>query len=294
MSLIFESKNYIVQSAEFPLVDRNDGGHITIDPKFKISTRQELSPAQAIELMRLTIVAGAAMNSVLKRNGVDIGRINYQDNGNWSVFNPEGPQLHYHLYGRAKSAIIQKYGQTLHLPHKDEDPDYYKSLKPLTTADVSEIKNEMASIFKKEEYSDAQWKLNKPDSMTRQVSFFAEKLEFEIDPSDLFAALNNEERIIVIDSRQAKAYQQEHIPGAIHLHYSEMDNNHTKHFDKEAIYAVYCDGIGCNASTKGALNLSRLGFKVKEVIGGLQKWKIDGFTTEGKLGMAGQNISCAC
>src|SRR5689334_1279270 len=100
MAIIFESLNFIVQSAEFPLVDRNDGGHITIDPKFKVSNRQDLTSREAIELMRLTMIVGEAMTIVMNRHGVDIGRINYQDNGNWSVFTPEGPQLHYHLYGR--------------------------------------------------------------------------------------------------------------------------------------------------------------------------------------------------
>jgi hypothetical protein len=40
-------------------------------------------------------------------------------------------------------------------------------------------------------------------------------------------------------------------------------------FDRGKVYVVYCDGIGCNASTKGAYNLARLGFRVKELLGGL-------------------------
>jgi diadenosine tetraphosphate (Ap4A) HIT family hydrolase len=159
MAVIFESANFIVQSAEAPLIDRNDGGHITIDPKFKITTRQELTVQQAIELMRLTMVAGEAMTTVMKKHGVDIGRINYQDNGNWAVFKPEGPQLHYHIYGRAKNAVIQKYGQTLHFPHKDEFPDLYKNLKLLTNEDVQEIKKEIERLLKEERYADDLWHL---------------------------------------------------------------------------------------------------------------------------------------
>lgn len=56
---------------------------------------------------------------------------------------------------------------------------------------------------------------------------------------------------------------------------------------------VYCDGIGCNASTKGALNMTRLGFQVKELIGGIEWWKFDGYTTRGtKAG--GVKVDCAC
>jgi hypothetical protein len=161
MALIYESENFIVQSADFPLVDRNDGGHITIDPKFKISIRQELSPRQAIELMRLTLVAGEAMTQTLIQHGVDLGRVNYQDNGNWAVFKPGGPQLHYHLYGRAKSAVHQKYGQTLHMPHKDEHPEYYKKLNKLTEADIEGIKESIVHLLNQTKYSDEAWGLNK-------------------------------------------------------------------------------------------------------------------------------------
>ncbi len=159
MAIIFETPDFIVQSAEFPLVDRKDGGHITIDPKFKVSTRQELTPRQAIGLMRLTMIAGEAMATIMNKHGVDIGRINYQDNGNWSVFKQEGPQLHYHLYGRAKSARIQKYGQTLYMPHKDEDPAFYKAYEKLTGQDIDAIGNEMKRLLGLEKYSDHKWSL---------------------------------------------------------------------------------------------------------------------------------------
>ena len=159
MALIYESENFLVQSAVQPLVDRNDGGHITIDPKFKVSVRQQLSPKQAIELMRLISIAGEAMTTVMKKNGVDIGRINYQDNGNWGVFKPEGPQFHYHLYGRATNAVYQKYGQTLFMPHKDTDPAYYESFKPLTKEDVEDIREEILRLLKEEKYNDENWTL---------------------------------------------------------------------------------------------------------------------------------------
>lgn len=160
MAVIYQSKNFLVQAPEAPLVDRNDGGHITIDPLTAVCTRQELHPKQAVELMRLIAVAGNAMEKVMNSHGVDIGRINYQDNGNWSVFKPGGPTLHYHLYGRAKSAgSNQPYGQTLHFPHKDEYPELYSSLKPLTAEDVAGIKNEMEQLFLEERYSDREWGL---------------------------------------------------------------------------------------------------------------------------------------
>ena len=91
MTMIYESENFFVEAVEKPHVDRDDGGHIKIYPKVRIRDRQQLSPKQAIELMKLTIIVGQAMTKIMNEHGVDIGRINYQDNGNWSVFKPEGP-----------------------------------------------------------------------------------------------------------------------------------------------------------------------------------------------------------
>ena len=101
--------------------------------------------------------SGDAMTTVMTRHRVDIGRINYQDNGNWSVFKPEGPQLHYHLYGRAKSAVYQKYGQTLFMPHKDDDPAYYENFKSLTKEDVESMREEIIALLKDNRYSDDNW-----------------------------------------------------------------------------------------------------------------------------------------
>ena len=142
-----------------PHIDRDDGGHIKITPKVRYSIRQELTPKQAIKLMRLTIVVGEAMTKIMNEHGVDIGRINYQDNGNWYVFKPEGPYLHIHLYGRAKSAKMQKYGDACYFPHKEERPDLWKGLKPLTKEDVKDIRKEIKRLLKKNKYSNSEWNL---------------------------------------------------------------------------------------------------------------------------------------
>jgi diadenosine tetraphosphate (Ap4A) HIT family hydrolase len=157
MALIYESANYIVEAVEKPHVDRNDGGHIKIYPKVRIIDRQQLSPKQAIELMKLTMIVGEAMSKVMNEHGVDIKRINYQDNGNWSVFKPEGPYLHIHLYGRAESAKIQKYGQALNFPHREEQPEFYENLKPLNTDDVKDIRAVIEKLINENKYSGSEW-----------------------------------------------------------------------------------------------------------------------------------------
>ncbi|MDP4261738.1 MAG: rhodanese-like domain-containing protein [Bacteroidota bacterium] len=130
--------------------------------------------------------------------------------------------------------------------------------------------------------------------MNAQIQHYENKLAFEIDPSDLFAALNTGEKIVPLDARKQHGYEDEHIPGAINIPHATMTEESTQHLDKDVLYVTYCDGIGCNASTKGALNMARLGFKVKELTGGIEWWKFDGYATEGKKAVKGLSVQCAC
>ena len=57
----------------------------------------------------------------------------------------------------------------------------------------------------------------------------------------------------------------------------EMKSESTARLDRGKVYVVYGDGIGCNASTKGAYKLARLGFRAKELLGGLDWWRRDGY-----------------
>jgi rhodanese-related sulfurtransferase len=131
--------------------------------------------------------------------------------------------------------------------------------------------------------------------MNDQLKHYQDKLAYEMDPSDLFFALNKGEKIIALDARQTFGYEAEHIPGAINIPHREMNEQTTRQLSRDFTYVIYCDGIGCNASTKGALNMTQMGFRVKELIGGIQWWKFDGYATEGfKASPEGIKIECAC
>jgi len=130
--------------------------------------------------------------------------------------------------------------------------------------------------------------------MQKQIEFYENKLAYEMDPADLFDALESSTNYVVIDARKKHGFDKERIPTAINLPHREMDEENTKHLDKEKIYVCYCDGIGCNASTRGALNMAKLGFKVRELLGGIEWWKFDGYATEGSQPTAGSLVQCAC
>jgi len=130
--------------------------------------------------------------------------------------------------------------------------------------------------------------------MNVQQLFYMQKLHFEIDSYDLAEAQTKGEKIVVIDARSAEAFETEHISGAISLPHRIMSEESTSQFDKDVLYVTYCSGVGCNASTKGALNMVNLGFNVKELIGGLDWWKKEGYQTEGKNAGGKNIVACGC
>jgi rhodanese-related sulfurtransferase len=109
---------------------------------------------------------------------------------------------------------------------------------------------------------------------------FIAKLAFETDPSDVHADLGKGVTgILVVDCRSAEDYAAGHVPGAFSLPYRTIEAV-APSLPKDKLIVAYCAGVHCNASTKGALQLSALGFKVKEMVGGFQGWKDEGFEVE--------------
>ena len=127
-----------------------------------------------------------------------------------------------------------------------------------------------------------------------QADFYKAKLQYETDAWDLSESLNNGENVIVIDARSTDAYAIEHIPNALNIPHRTMNLETMQHLDKNKTYITYCDGIGCNASTKAALKMAELGFTVKELLGGLDWWCRDGYETHGKEARAGRKVLCGC
>ncbi len=129
--------------------------------------------------------------------------------------------------------------------------------------------------------------------------FFLSKLALHTDAWDVAEDLRNGVKdIVVIDTRSTEHYQRGHIPGAISFPHRTMNEASTAHLDRSKTYVTYCDGIGCNGSTKGACKLAGLGFRVKEMLGGLDFWLRDGHpvaqgNAPGSL-VGGMLVECAC
>jgi len=109
------------------------------------------------------------------------------------------------------------------------------------------------------------------------AAYMQAKLAYHTDAwdvaEDLKAGVSD---IVVIDTRAHGHYLAGHVPGAVSFPHRTMSAETTAGLDRDKTYVTYCDGIGCNGSTQGAYKLAKLGFKVKEMLGGVDFWVRDG------------------
>ncbi|MGW4158343.1 rhodanese-like domain-containing protein [Streptomyces sp. NPDC004788] len=128
-----------------------------------------------------------------------------------------------------------------------------------------------------------------------QLAYYHAKLAYEIDAADLRTALEEGQDLVVIDGRGSAAYEREHIPGAVSIPHRSISQDSLALLSRTPLYVAYCDGIGCTASTKTAIKLATSGFRVKELIGGLDWWKREGYATEGQAApCASHAVDCGC
>ena len=139
-----------------------------------------------------------------------------------------------------------------------------------------------------------------PASPEATRDFMLHKLSFHADAWDVAEDLRNRvAELVVIDTRSEAHYARGHVPGAVSFPHRQMTAESTARLDRSKVYVTYCDGIGCNGSTKGAYKLASLGFTVKEMLGGLDFWIRDGQPVAtgdapGALPAAAPAIDCAC
>lgn len=156
MAVFYKTKDFLVESHPQPFVSRGDGGHIRIRVKDgSITDRTKLIPQQAIELMRLSMIVGEAMEKGMNKNGVPVVKINYQDMGNWAYKENKLPFLHVHVFGRSRDSVKQPFPESVYLP--DRDTGFYDGFEPLAKEDEETIMNIINKLFQQERYNDKYW-----------------------------------------------------------------------------------------------------------------------------------------
>lgn len=160
MPQILDTEDFIVTAYDEPHHSRENGGHVVITPKLHFVHRTELPLDLAAKLMHLTMIVGEATTTVMKAKGLDVVRINYQDNGNWAYKQPQKePQLHIHLYIRTtdekhpdNDPRFQAFPDALVFP--DRATGYYNSFVSLTDQDCLDIRDEINKLLSTPKYSE--------------------------------------------------------------------------------------------------------------------------------------------
>jgi rhodanese-related sulfurtransferase len=120
--------------------------------------------------------------------------------------------------------------------------------------------------------------------MTDAIAYFSAKLALETDASDVYDAQRAGETFVLVDVRGDAAWEQGRIAGAIHIPHSEIAERAAAEIDPAVPVVVYCWSPGCNGGAKGALAFAKLGYSVKEMIGGYEYWVREGQPTETDAG----------
>ncbi|MDH6180462.1 rhodanese-related sulfurtransferase [Microbacteriaceae bacterium SG_E_30_P1] len=108
------------------------------------------------------------------------------------------------------------------------------------------------------------------------LAHFEAKLRFETDPSDVRAAQAAGESFAFIDTRGDAAWAQGRAEGAVHLPTAQIAERAKDLVAPGTPVVVYCWGPACNGATKAAIEFARLGYSVREMIGGFEYWAREG------------------
>jgi rhodanese-related sulfurtransferase len=118
------------------------------------------------------------------------------------------------------------------------------------------------------------------------AAFFEARMACQTDVSDVHAMLESSDTgVFLVDTRDDAAWQQGHIPRALHLPTDVIPQRAAVLLDRSVPVVTYCWGPGCNGSTRAALALSRLGYRVREMIGGFEYWVREGLPIESAAGV---------
>ncbi|AXE84342.1 rhodanese-like domain-containing protein [Streptomyces sp. NPDC006129] len=121
-----------------------------------------------------------------------------------------------------------------------------------------------------------------PAAPAEAAAHFRAGLAFHTDVSDVAAALaaGGDPGFVLVDSRSTEAWDQGHVPGALHLPTALVTEQAGQLLDRSVPVVTYCWGPGCNGAARAALALAELGYHVKEMLGGFEYWVREGLEFE--------------
>lgn len=113
------------------------------------------------------------------------------------------------------------------------------------------------------------------------LAHFERRLGYETDCSDVHEALKQTPGFVLVDVRGASLFSAGHVPGSVNIPHRTMTAERMADYPLSTLFVVYCAGPHCNGANKAAVRLARLGYRVKEMIGGITGWCDEGFALHG-------------
>lgn len=110
-----------------------------------------------------------------------------------------------------------------------------------------------------------------------------------ITPSEAQKKIENQEKIILVDSRAREEFEVSHIKGAIFLDYDSYSVDDLKKLPIDQKIIVYCS-VGYRSERIGE-KLQSLGYKnVYNLYGGIFEWKNEGLSIVNKSGIPTDSV----
>ena len=104
----------------------------------------------------------------------------------------------------------------------------------------------------------------------------------KITRDEIVAALERGEHLTFVETLRAEHFEQGHLPGAVHLHFEEVEARAAEVLpDRDAAIVTYCSNAACQNSRIAAEKLARLGYTdVRRYEEGKQDWEEAGLELE--------------
>ncbi len=111
----------------------------------------------------------------------------------------------------------------------------------------------------------------------------SEAYVLRLQSSRLYRALEDKEAFTVVDVRNKAAFDQAHIPGAVHIPLDELEER-VGELDGNDTIVFYCTSPNRAMSLEAAMMLYSVGFtRIAILDGGLQTWYSTGYPIAGEL-----------
>jgi len=112
------------------------------------------------------------------------------------------------------------------------------------------------------------------------LAHFQGRLGVETDCSDVHESLKAGADFVLVDVRGPTLFAAGHVPGAVNIPHRAMTAERMAEYRRDTAFVVYSAGPHCNGASKAAIRLARLGYRVKEMIGGIAGWRDEDFVLE--------------